>query len=591
MLIGMLSELTNHLWQSTMFAFAAGLLTLVFRKNGAQIRYWLWLSASLKFLVPFSLLISAGSHLHWTPAVHKADSAPTVAAAMMQMGRPFSDVLPQMPATGDSRDWIVWAIFGFWACGFAAIAFMRLRAWRRIRVAVQSSTAVGIHAGVEVRSVPGLLGPGVVGLFHPILLIPPDIQERLKPSQLMAVLSHELCHVRRRDNLTAAAHMVVEAIFWFYPLIWWIGSRLIEERERACDEAVLISGTAPHDYATGILKICKGYVEARLSCVSGVTGANLKKRIKTILIWSLPRDLSFAKKLILTGSGTVAVAVPIAIGILGTPLVQAQSQVAPPRIALQSLELTTGKRPVRGFADRAFVEIRPGYFEIGDASLRDLIRRAYGLRDFQIGGGPPWIDSHDYEVIAKASDKPPIKSWMTALAPILQTLLQERFKLKWHYATRDVPAYVLTVAPGGNKLLSAKEKNCSSFTYITYPGRKTADECGVVAAVNMRFNMQANAFGMRIAPDLVNFISFRLGRSVIDKTGLKGRYDFQFEWNVAATQKALGKSGPAPGVDSPTIFTALQQQLGLKLKPGKSSVRVLIVDHAERPALDRTVTP
>src|SRR5207244_2245760 len=150
----------------------------------------------------------------------------------------------------------------------------------RIRAAVCSSAPVDIPATVEVRSSPGLLEPGVVGLFRPILLLPAGIVERLTPRQLEAVLAHEMCHVRRRDNSTSAIHMIVEAVFWFHPLVWWIGARLVEERERACDESVLSLGSEPHEYAEAILNVCKIYLESPLRCVSGVTGADLKKRIQ-----------------------------------------------------------------------------------------------------------------------------------------------------------------------------------------------------------------------------------------------------------------------------------------------------------------------
>ena len=89
------------------------------------------------------------------------------------------------------------------------------------------------------------------GVLKPVLLLPEGITDRLTPAQLNAVLAHEMCHVRRRDNLTAAIHMLVEAIFWFYPLVWWIRARLVEERERACDEAVLQSGSDAEVYAEG----------------------------------------------------------------------------------------------------------------------------------------------------------------------------------------------------------------------------------------------------------------------------------------------------------------------------------------------------
>src|SRR5881409_3678285 len=102
--------------------------------------------------------------------------------------------------------------------------------------------------------------PGVVGLWRPIVLVPAGIDAQLTRAQLEAILAHELCHVRRRDNLTAAIHMVVETIFWFHPPVWWIRARLVEERERACDEAVLRMASDPQVYAEGILNVCRFYL-------------------------------------------------------------------------------------------------------------------------------------------------------------------------------------------------------------------------------------------------------------------------------------------------------------------------------------------
>jgi beta-lactamase regulating signal transducer with metallopeptidase domain len=123
---------------------------------------------------------------------------------------------------------------------------------------------------------PAFAEPGVFGVRRPVLLLPAGITDRLTPPQLKAIVAHELCHVRRRDNLATAIHMGVEALFWFHPLVWWLGARLMEERERACDEEVLLMGSEPETYAEGILKICELYLESPLRCVSGVTGANLR---------------------------------------------------------------------------------------------------------------------------------------------------------------------------------------------------------------------------------------------------------------------------------------------------------------------------
>jgi beta-lactamase regulating signal transducer with metallopeptidase domain len=310
----MIGELAAHVWQSTWFAAAAGLLTVAFRKNRAKVRYGLWLSASLKFLAPFALLTSLGSQVRWAPAQRIA--APAVSFAIERIAQPFPQALPLAPSAPGAMHWMPIAILGIWACGFAGIAFVRLRSWRAIRAALGTSRRLEIPAEVEIRSSAGLLEPGVVGLLRPILLLPEGIVERLTPPQLESVLAHELCHVRRRDNLLAAIHMLVEAVFWFHPLVWWIGARLVEERERACDEAVLSLGSEPRIYAGAILNVCKHYVESPLVCVSGVTGAGLKRRIEAIMTNRTGQGLTRARKFLLAAAGAAALAGPIAMGVV-----------------------------------------------------------------------------------------------------------------------------------------------------------------------------------------------------------------------------------------------------------------------------------
>jgi TonB family protein len=140
-----------------------------------------------------------------------------------------------------------------------------------------------------------------------------------------AILAHEVQHVRRRDNLAAAMHMFVEAIFWFHPLVWWLGARLVEERERACDEAVLRLGNPPEIYAESILKTCEFCVASPVACVPGVTGADLKQRIVRIMTQRSVDKLGFLKKLLLVAVGTGAVAAPIIAGLIKAPVATAQS--------------------------------------------------------------------------------------------------------------------------------------------------------------------------------------------------------------------------------------------------------------------------
>jgi beta-lactamase regulating signal transducer with metallopeptidase domain len=255
----MIREVTNHVWQSTLFAITATLLTLAFRKNRAQVRYWLWLSASFKFLVPFALLMSLGSRVEVRRATVRA-AAPAV-TTIVEIAQLFS-YEPAAAASGlTGMDWTQIAIV-LWAIGFCVIVFVRIRSWLRIRAIVRASAPIeifGFAPSIRVSAARTPLEPGIVGIFHPTLLLPADIVERLSAKQLQAVLAHEMCHVRRRDNLLSAIHMIVEAVFWFHPLVWWIGARLMEEREGACDEEVLRLDSDP-EITPRELSACAGVI-------------------------------------------------------------------------------------------------------------------------------------------------------------------------------------------------------------------------------------------------------------------------------------------------------------------------------------------
>jgi len=260
MIPAILSSLANHLWQSTLFAAAPWLLILVLRKNRAAVRYGLWLAASLKFLVPFSLLVGAGSQFGWrtSPTVGPA----AFSHAVEQISQPFAPQSEAVPAVTVTASWhkAPVVLFGVWLFGFAISTFVWFRWWRRFRSAIRIATPLDLDLSVPVMTSPGRLEPGVFGIRKPILLLPEGILNRLPPEQLQSILAHELCHVRRRDNLTAAIHMMVESIFWFHPLVWWIGARLVEERERRamkrwCGRAP--SQTfMPKEFSTSASSIC-----------------------------------------------------------------------------------------------------------------------------------------------------------------------------------------------------------------------------------------------------------------------------------------------------------------------------------------------
>jgi bla regulator protein blaR1 len=325
-----LSPLVNHLWQSTVFVAAVWTLTLTLRRNRAAVRYWLWLAASVKFLVPFSLLAGAGTQLGWRSA--PAIMQPRFTVVVSEISRPFVIAPGISSATPASRtaSELPAIVLCVWVCGVILGLAFWLRLLRQIRAIERAATPLHLNLPIRAISTSARLEPGVFGIWSPVLILPEGITERLTPVELEAVLAHELCHVRRRDNLTAAIHMVVEILFWFQPLVWWIRTRMVEERERACDEEVLQQGGAAEVYAEGILKVCKFYLNSPVRYVSGVTGADLKKRIEQIVANRIGRGLGLGRSMMLVTAGFVAVAGPVVVGTLNTAPGHAQSQTPAP---------------------------------------------------------------------------------------------------------------------------------------------------------------------------------------------------------------------------------------------------------------------
>jgi beta-lactamase regulating signal transducer with metallopeptidase domain len=329
-----IAALLDHLWQSTLFAGAIALLVPLFRGNRAAIRYGLWFTASVKFLLPFSLLAHVGAAL---PApVHPVLSAPAL-SAIRPAAVPFAHVAPQfaMPAAHA----LPWGLLlaGAWALGMALVLAVWLTRWLRLRGAMQGATEMAMALPVPVKAVASWLEPGLVGILRPVILMPRGIGEKLSPTEMGAILAHELCHLRRRDNLTAAIHMLVEALCWFHPLVWWIGRRLVEERELACDESVLADGNHPRAYAEGILKVCRFYIQSPLACASGVSGADLQLRIRAIMAGRTAADLESGKGLLLGLAALTVLALPLAGGMMTSAPMTALARkvvhaVATPRV-------------------------------------------------------------------------------------------------------------------------------------------------------------------------------------------------------------------------------------------------------------------
>jgi len=292
------TALLDHLWQSTLFALPLGALTLLLRRHAAAVRFWLWFAASVKFLVPFSVLMALGAVLA-LPGVSVLPDGPTL-EVLQDTAAPFTNAPAASIVPDGTTNWIMLPI-AIWAAGtFLALLVWGMRWWKLralVRAARPLTIPMAIAAPLPVLTSSVPIEPGLIGIFRPVLMLPQGIQARLNAREMDAILAHELCHFRRRDNLTAAIHMLVESLFWFHPLVWWLGRRLVNERERACDEAALAAGNDPRVFAEGILKVCRFTIQAPQACASALSGANLRMRIETILANRATRRLGRGQKL------------------------------------------------------------------------------------------------------------------------------------------------------------------------------------------------------------------------------------------------------------------------------------------------------
>jgi uncharacterized protein (TIGR03435 family) len=226
---------------------------------------------------------------------------------------------------------------------------------------------------------------------------------------------------------------------------------------------------------------------------------------------------------------------------------------------------------------------RGGRFTATNVPLQLLITIAYRIKDFQLSGAPPWLNSERYDVEAKAEGDP----GFDATLPMLQTLLEDRFQFKFHRETKELPVYALVVAKAGKLHQAGGEcgPRPDSPPPPPEPGKLPSPPCGGF------FGFPGRLSGQKVGiTELIDPLSRFTGRVVLYKTNLTGKYDINLDYtpDQAEFQSLLGgaPSMPLPPSDpnGPSLVTALQEQLGLKLESQKGPVEMIVIDHIERPS-------
>jgi len=243
-------------------------------------------------------------------------------------------------------------------------------------------------------------------------------------------------------------------------------------------------------------------------------------------------------------------------------------------------------RPAANPDGQALLQAVPGRLRMTNLTLRRLLLNAYGVQDYQLLGDPPWLASEHYDIQATAAGSTSVQQME---GPMLQVLLEERFKLTLHRETRQLAIYELTVGKGGAKLQVSQEGSCTPYSAdsppppASTPGQPNSNFCGLHLSVN-GLNRTVDGRGVTMAAfaaSLSRNYTSDLGRNVLDRTGLSGAFDVHLQW---AIQPLTGPGDAAADITGPSLFNALQDQLGLKLDSAKGPVEVLVIDHIEKAA-------
>ncbi len=328
-------------------------------------------------------------------------------------------------------------------------------------------------------------------------------------------------------------------------------------------------------------------------------------------------SLDLRRKLLLGVVGFLAVAVPIGFG-LSRPSAGLRSAAAGEDKAAGAPKFEVASiKPAKPGARGRFFGIPPGRFTATNMTTKMLIAFAYNykqpgiaLRDDQILGGPKWLNSESFDINAKVEDslvqeeeekKLPFDQWADQIRLMVQSMLVERFKLKVTHQTKELPVYVLVVAKNGPKLTKSTVPLPNPFgARPPGPGRGPMIRIAWGQLIGSGMSVDELASALSDVPGIG-------GREVVNQTGLEGRYDFTLKWTPEDPRPMFGGPGPggggrpgqAPGgagneqptagttqasdSSGPSIFTAIQQQLGLRLKPGKAPVGMIVIDHIEPP--------
>ena len=447
----------------------------------------------------------------------------------------------------------------------------------------------GVHRSVAVLIHDDVAAPLTCGIARPAIVLPSQALT-WADQEIRQALIHELEHIRRADWPVHIAARLVCAIYWFNPLAWIAWRQLSLEAERACDDAVL--GIAERTaYAQQLVTLARRARTSPVAVLSMVSRSELAERISALLDEAQARGrLGFRRAATIVAIAGLLAAAVVPLRAAAQASVQVQDPATLPSFDVVSVKENKSGDMVQGSRRQ------PGRIVITNVPLRLSIINFFGLQPQQLVGGPDWIDSTRYDIIAQFSGEMPVTEPGTVgpLQLMMQRVFAERFKLAVHTETREIPAYELRLARSDRTLGSKLKPAVTDCEAVMNAMLKSAREGGPPPTAGPQLPDGRPACGMRFGSGnrlvaggtsmaaLARSMSNQAGRIIVDKTGLIGGFDLELEFTPDPSA-AGGQPAGVSETNLPSLFTALQEQLGLKLVPERTPVEVLVIDRVERP--------
>jgi uncharacterized protein (TIGR03435 family) len=613
--------LVHFLWQGAGIAAIASVVLSLLRDRAPQTRYAVACAGLVAMLAAPAFTAVALSR-----TVDRVVSPPPIAAIDVQ---PDPSAIPDLAsiavaalhARASSVDvgpagFSVWLplVVTLWMVGVVVLLLRLVGGWWRINrlhcAARAAAPSVWTDAAARIAAMLGLAHrvqvvdsslvdtPTVVGWLEPVIVLPIAALAGLSPSQIDAILAHELAHIRRHDFLVNLLQTFAETILFYHPAVWWLSARIRTEREHCCDVVALsVCGDAV-SYAEALVEL-ESWRTSHTHLAVAATGGRLLIRVRRLLgAPSDDRPRSFGTMMI----AGVAVLVLCIVGA-SRYLLAAQPDAAPqPRTG-------TARDPA------AWSMI----FNQADSTMRfigfrgrDLVRFAYQIPKARVIGGPRWLDEQILQIVVNLDAAPRADE----MPDIVRQALEDKLHLEAHVEKRHFPVLALTwasadLAPGPG--LRVASRPCFDVQqWIAagqppdqLPERRGVPTCGAEVDSPLGYTHYASITMPQFAEQLRDYVrgymfaprtppSARLGPTlveigtpdIVDRTGLKGRYDVEF--SVFYPTAALMTRFPFlrnvfEPIGFPSISRALADQLGLVLVESEAPYDVVVIDQAQQP--------